>query len=333
MKTQKLTFAKSRVIPLNGSLRQLLVFFLLFSLSISPTLSAQEKSILVVQSNDSSFYKKFTQQLINKINTGCQLECSEDSYIIDNFTVDEWPKTLKEKHTYDLILTLGVKAQKVVGNAFDQKGVIQANTPIIHALIPLQDKINPKHLYSYLEQPYSRQLLVIRDMDVVRPEKPLGIFYTDQSEWRMKEILHVANEIGLPVISEYVATSDVAGLGKALKNMMPKVGLILMLPDKKLYNKTNIKEVLLTGYLQKVPFIGYSKALAKTGAIAAITTPQNILLQDIVEIVNSRLMGEYIRQQNYPSTHKIIINESIQNSLNFPIASEIVNADETEVIQ
>ena len=152
--------------------------------------------------------------------------------------------------------------------------------------------------------------------------------FTDNSEWRKRLLGKYSEKQNLNIRFE-----KSLNISDTLNSQLPSQGSIIMLPDKALYNRNNISQVLLAGYSKSITFIGYSISLTKTGALASIITPQNEIANDI-----SRLAYEIIETKKspgiyYPQSYKVYINKKILESLNVKIENWNIEQNKLEIVQ
>ena len=308
---------------------RLTIACLLFSVT---SLHAESSSphIVIITSSDAELYTGISASVVSKLDQHCrQNRCVDhDNPVIKTISlkqVDELTSTLNP----ELIISLGSKAR----NRLDALQLADS-VQVLHALIPLSSSlITQKHNHHtlVLDQPVEKILQITRAL--LEPGKPVGILYSSDSQWRMSAIREASKESGITILESRIDNQDVRNIGVSLKALLPKVSSILILPDKSIYNRSTIAQLLLTGYQNQIPFIGYSKALAKTGALASVSTEKSSIAQDISDLAIKLLTGQKVDPIQFPKQHTLVINKKIQESMEIKISPGVMLNDDVEVIE
>ena len=101
--------------------------------------------------------------------------------------------------------------------------------------------------------------------------------------------------------------------------------IIIALPDTKIYNKGNIKNILLTSYKTKTPLIGYSEALARAGVLMSVFTSPKHLGKQVVEWFSQgrqKLAAE-------PKYFKIKLNQKVAQASGLTLKNESLFLQDT----
>jgi hypothetical protein len=313
-------------------------FFILFAFltginvllpAYANTLTENPK-ILILKSNNSALYNKLASELVFTLGIQCK-NCPEKPLLINTDTISEpsSDRTNSKYSNYDFIITLGKKAW-LKTEALNLGEKIKT----LHAVLPLDQLIinaKPNQYFLVLEQSYEKQLRILSDLLYEHPN--ISVIYSNDSAWRKALIENASENISITTDFRKIEPLDYSSISKLLNQKKIKANNILMLPDKQLYNRNNISQILLSGYANNITFIGYSISLAKTGALASIITPQNDIASDI-----SKLSYEILDQKKmpgiyYPSSYKVFINQSILETLNISIKKDFFDTHPVEVIQ
>ncbi|MCX7673944.1 MAG: hypothetical protein N2Z63_10210 [Thiobacillaceae bacterium] len=124
----------------------------------------------------------------------------------------------------------------------------------------------------FIDQPPGRSLDLIervlpraRSIGVIHSESAAGLSSLQQEAARRR--LHLRS----------ASIAHTGEVGAALRQLLPEIDVLLLLPDAQVVHANNVQHVLLTTYRYRVPVIGFSQVLVKAGAIAAIySTPAQI---------------------------------------------------------
>ena len=291
--------------------------------------SEQRTDILIIKSADSGIYTYISEFLSQRLPVLCKQQCNDEKTLgIHIGLADELGSSLQPAD-YDLIITLGTQSK----NKLETKSL---NTPpaTIHGMIPLQASMednSPNHYSLVLDQPADKILNAVKQL--LGTDKPIGILYSQSSSWRLREYKLAAQNSGISLSTFPILETDPRSIGMNFKKILPQVSSILIIPDKNIYNRSTIAQLLLTGFKNRIPVVGYSRSLAITGAIASVTTDKNSIGRDISTLAIKLLNKQNIDQLQYPSEYRLVINRKILESLDIDFNRNLMEADDVEVIQ
>lgn len=170
----------------------------------------------------------------------------------------------------------------------------------------------------YLDQPYSRQLALIRLAFPAR--RRVGVLLREQNRLKLEALLASAKSQKMQVTGELISNTD--EIVPSLEHSLAFSDLLLVLPDALLYNKHDIQGVLLTSYHYHVPLIGYSEALVRAGAIMGLySKPQQIGYQ-AAEVASRSLGTANLPASRYPKYFTVSVNQQVARSLNISVPDE-----------
>ena len=308
---------------------RLTIACLLFSVT---SLNADESSphIVIVTSSDAELYSRIGASVVSKLDQYCRKNrCVNSNHPIIKTISLKQVHEITATSSSELIISLGSKAR----NRLDALQLADS-VQVLHALIPLNSSLitqKHNHYTLVLDQPIEKILKFT--WALLEPDKPVGILYSSNSQWRMPAIREASKQSTIEILESRINNQDVRDIGASLKALLPKVSSILILPDKSIYNRSTIAQLLLTGYQNQIPFIGYSKALAKTGALASVTTDKNSIAQDISDLAIKLLTGKEVEPIQFPKRHKLVINKKILESMEIEISPEVMLTDDVEVFE
>ena len=169
----------------------------------------------------------------------------------------------------------------------------------------------------YLDQPPARFAAFVKNL--LPGAQRIGLLTSDESRASLPATRQAL--AGLIVDSEDVL-NDASLLG-AINSLMPRVNLLLALPDSSIYKRDNIKAILVTSYRHQRPVIAFSKAFVSAGALAAIYSSPSQIARQTNDLLNT--MGAGIGQlppPQAPSFFAISINPNVAQSLNLDVPDE-----------
>lgn len=136
-----------------------------------------------------------------------------------------------------------------------------------------------------------------------------------------QENLQISDATNTDLYIKRISAND--SIVKAFKIASFNADYIIAVPDPEVYNRSNIKNILLTTYKFKVPLIGYSEALSKAGAMISIYTPPELLGIETAEwLLNSRP-----KKASWPKYFQVKINNKVARSIGAKIqlSEDIIN--------
>lgn len=161
----------------------------------------------------------------------------------------------------------------------------------------------------YKNQPLERVGKVVQS--TLKHVKKASIIISD--DWP-HDIHTKHNQIDLDI--QHFKASD--SIIEAFRLASKDSDIIIALPDPNIYNKSNIKNILLTSYKAKTPLIGYSEALSRAGALISVFTPAEYLGKQVVEWFSQgqkKIAAE-------PKYFKVKLNKTVALSLGSALKNE-----------
>lgn len=218
----------------------------------------------------------------------------------------------------DLIIAVG-------SNAFRQVLNQGGSTPVVATLIPRQayEKLlaeNPgrgrRTTAIYLDQPASRQAAFLRHL--LPGKKRVGMLVSSETRAAVGQFRQAFATAGLTLDSEDSDTEQT--LLPTLNSLLPRVNLLLAIPDTQIYRRENIKAILVTTYRYQRPVVAFSAAFVNAGALAALySTPAQIARQ-AAELTQS--FSATLPPPMPPSQFAVVINSNVAQALDLNIQDE-----------
>lgn len=224
----------------------------------------------------------------------------------------------------DLIIAVGKNAAKKIKSSHITTAVLYSLLPdyIYREIITAGSEQCKKFTCSaiYIDQPVTRQIALIK---VILPEiKSIGVLLGDYSAGRKDELLRAGKQLGVEIRIERI--SSIVRFTSQYERLLERTDAILAIPDPGVYNRSTIKNILLTSYRYRKPVFGFSHAYVNAGAIAAVfSTPELIARQTaevVTEFVNSQ--GAGLAGPEYSLYYNIASNQRVARSLGLRPAGE-----------
>lgn len=216
------------------------------------------------------------------------------------------------------IVSMGIQAFNIVSNMNDGP-----SCSLSLLISKSQFHAAPKNFQKtssaiYINQPLQR---IIRALQLtLKHAEKASIVLSD--EWP-GELNLVQTKIDLHI--KYLPAD--ASIIQAFRQVSKDTDFVIALPDSNIYNKSNIKNILLTTYKAKVPLIGYSEALSRAGALISIYTPSKQLGKQAIEWFSQ---GQN-RTAAEPKYFQVKLNHKVAKSLGVSLKNQTLFSRETWV--
>lgn len=113
----------------------------------------------------------------------------------------------------------------------------------------------------------------------------------------------------------------------ALERLMPRISLLLAMPDPLAHNRNTVQPVLLTTYRVGIPVVAYSESYQQAGAVLALysTVPQ--IVSQVVETLRQFQDGKAPANIQPPRYFTVGLNSAVARSLDLqlPSAAELTD--------
>jgi len=282
---------------------RLLLTFALFCLLVQKAWAGQ---IALILTDDSTPYREFTTSLQKNLQAGWRL-----AYTDNNLRP-------ADRHPVDLIVTVG-------SGALRRTLAAGPSTPILATLLPeysylaiLREARSPQPTVSaiYLDQPAIRQARLLR---LLFPElRRVGLLVSEQSQQQVLPFRSALTLQRMQLLTEHVA--DDAQMLPVLENLLARSEVLLALPDTVIYSRNSIRPILITAYRFQRPVIGFSAALAKAGALAALYSTPTQIGRQTGALISAH--GNRLPPPRGPSEYSLTINQSVADAFGLRLPEE-----------
>lgn len=296
--------------------RTLLLTAFLSLLITTETLAADARSseqeklshhVYIISSTNSSHHTNIIEKIANN------LKLKEDNIFISNITPEEKIEGINSKT--DIIIGIGENGRISAEKNYPKiNKLFIATDPHKYRL----DKNKNKHdSILYMTQPYCRQIGLIKYFN---PNwKTISILNNKKKPVDNALIQGCANK--LDIKTYIVSTSVEENLTNKLKHALTHSDVLLAIPDSTIYNRRNIKNILLTSYRYRKPVIGFSKNFADAGAIVSINSTTEQIAKSALKLIEQYFESDnqFTNQINHPIEFDININRQVCRALNIPV--------------
>lgn len=219
----------------------------------------------------------------------------------------------------DLIIAAGAQALRTVLAQ-------NPSQPVLATLLPRQsfERLSaefagklPRRLSAiWLDQPLVRQASFLRHL--LPDHRRIGVLLSPETRNQQIALQRALSTANLSLDIE--ETDGERSLMPALGTLLPKVQVLLALPDTAIYRRDNIKPILMTTYRHQRPLVAFSAAFVSAGALAALySTPAQIARQtaDILQ-----QPGSALPPPGSPTLFSISLNSTVAQSLDLKLSDE-----------
>jgi ABC-type uncharacterized transport system substrate-binding protein len=227
----------------------------------------------------------------------------------------------------NLIVPIGLKATRFVAGNFGGRGaVLGLMVPKTSAEnISWARKLASGRLaFVYIDQPVERSLALL---ETLLPRKGrIGVMVSPENGEILKALEKEAERRGLSLNATLL--EDASEVGPSLRRILADSDIFLLLPDALVLNGANLQSLLMASYRLRVPVIGFSPGLVKSGAVAAVfSSPAQIGWQGGL-LARRWLANGVLPASQHAGQFSIDINSYVARSLglSLPPKREVVKS-------
>lgn len=221
----------------------------------------------------------------------------------------------------NLIVPIGLKATRFVAENYGGQGaVLSLMVPRISAENVRWNRAGAAGTlaFVYIDQPVDRSLALLEAL--LPQRRRIGVITSPGNGELLKVLEKEAEQRGLVLNATMVA--DTTEVGPSLRRVLAENDVFLLLPDAVVLSGANLQSILLASYRSRVPVIGFSPGLVKSGAVAAVfSSPAQIGWQGGV-MAKRWLTSGSLPNSQYAGQFSIDINSYVARSLGLTLPPE-----------
>lgn len=154
---------------------------------------------------------------------------------------------------------------------------VRGERPVVATLVPEAGwrslPTGAAHTAIFLDQPLARQVALVRA--VLPPARELAVLFGPASRGTEPALQQAARRWNFRVHAATV--DDFQSANGELSGLLRSSEVLLALPDPSIYNRYTVQSILLATFRLRRPVIGFSEALVRAGALAAVhSTPEQL---------------------------------------------------------
>ena len=220
-----------------------------------------------------------------------------------------------------LVVTVGTRAAEREFQRDDQTPVLSVLLPDIayQQLQPLLASNDRRRVAAIvLDQPVARQLAIAATL--LPDARRAGALFSSDALSAIDTFRAEARRFGLDADPEQVGRDNEAA--DHIEALIRRCDVVLALYDYRLFRPVTAKWMLYIAFQERRPIIGFSYALLKAGAVAAVySTPEQIGVH-AAEAARTWLSGESPPATQSPAYYNIGINGPVANALGVEVPDE-----------
>jgi hypothetical protein len=280
-----------------------------------PALSQAYTGVTIILSAPSQVYLEFVdhfrEELILTKNTTLRVK------VID---LRETKRPVVAENS-ELVIALGVKALEAASKLKYSTPVLGLYTPLpnFNSLLAASGRDLGNFSAIFLDQPYSRQLLLIKTL--LPDVKNVGLMLGKTSSKYNKLIRDAGEKKAINISIETINQESelIPKLQKLLKNN----DALMAIPDPLVYSRETAQTILLTTYQHQKPVFGYSQSYVRAGALAAVYSKTKQYAKQAAEIaVKTQAAPGLLPPPQTPRYFSLSINYQVARSLNVILADK-----------
>lgn len=283
----------------------------------------QATNILILKSGSATVYNQVVADLRNQFDRLCK----EDGLYCKRLTIQSYITNESKPlyQSYDLVVTLGLKARQYALHNLTQSKTINALIPSGLSIFSqrLPDPVMTPTLL--LDQPIERSLRLIKR--VIPSANEVGMLISQKDLSVFDELSRLAEQAGLTMHAEIIDSEQ--EIGKKLSLLLNQVDVLVSQPDVAIYNRGTVSQILLSSYRKHIPVFGFSSAYVEAGAFAAVFSSPTDLAKQIADSIRFYLDNKTLEAgRHFPTYFSVSINQKVGHSLGIQL-----DADTDEIIR
>ena len=249
------------------------------------------------------------------------------------FKPDENEEILKEiSNGSDLILTIGTEAAKLVNKRIRNLPIVfcMVLDPLENGLVqssaPSRNNLSGSCLDIPLKVQFEKFKLIVPKL------RSLGVLYTSETEYKVKNAEIVAKSLGIDLVS--VKISSEKEIPPSLERLKEQTQGLWSVPDGTIFSPSSTEQILLFTLRNGIPFMGLSSVYVKAGALFALDCDYEDIGKQAGEVALLILCGNFPYEVPITAPRKIYlcINQKTAERIGIEIPAALLKTAE-EVIR
>jgi putative ABC transport system substrate-binding protein len=268
---------------------------------LSSTALAAGDGVVVVRSSELAPYKALEEAFTNAVGVPVKSLSLSDANAARNAAASA-----------AVVLAIGLDAARVV---LDARPVGQ----VLFGLVPSPEKLGTGEITKAVPMFVgpARQLGVSKDL--LPSAKRLGVIYSATSEGLVADYERAAKAVGASLVKQLV--KDRSEVANALRELIGKIDVLLLLPDAATLGVDTFKFLLTTAMDSKVPLVGFSQGQAMAGALLTLEVDYGEMGREAAAAAKRALAGSAAAPQ--APAGSLYVNGKSAQILGVPIPASV----------
>ncbi len=170
----------------------------------------------------------------------------------------------------------------------------------------------------YSDSSIPQQLALIQS--IFGEQANVAVLLSQKTEFLKKELLAAANKIDVNIkIHKHLPGRDI----NKSHNQTRGANVLLALPDSTIYNRTNLKKIILSSYRKRQAIIGYSVQLVEAGGIATVYSDPEDLAEQTILLLQQYFANGALPPPQHADSFDIKTNEYLARSINLVLPDKV----------
>ncbi|MFK5893939.1 MAG: hypothetical protein QM504_12025 [Pseudomonadota bacterium] len=234
----------------------------------------------------------------------------KEKLIDKNIVISENPNAVENP---ELVITLGSELLKTHGK--------QLNAPTIASFVspseyfnsnilnnfpsePIYSVVSPRFLMSFLEESFGNARV--------------GYIYVGEKDPYIKELEFISSFSETKIVPIKLRNNDVF---KTIRRILSNrsIDVMIVSNNSSVFNRKNIRFVLEALYRKKIPTVGLSQTLVDAGAVAAVFSKEDAIIEQTISSANSYLLTNSFRGEMYALISDVVYKKAFVDEFNIPL--------------
>lgn len=214
-----------------------------------------------------------------------------------------------------LVVPVGVQALRQVS------GASGGDATVLSLLVPrataqVLTDVGVRASAVYVDQPPARSLALAK---LLLPHaKRVGILLSGESADAARMFHAEAARGKMELVVEPVG--DALDIPQALQRLLPRIDVLLLIPDATVVNENTVRHILLASYRRRIPVIGFSRGLSNAGAVASVVSdPAGIGREGAILARQWNPVTGTIPAARHAGEFDLVVNRQVARSLGIEV--------------
>lgn len=218
----------------------------------------------------------------------------------------------------ELVITLGSGLLRAFGEKINAPTIASFVSPSEYSTL-LKQNTNPSEPVYSVVSPRSLMAFLDETFGPVR----VGYIYAGEKDSYITELEILSNISEAKIVPIPLADNDVF---KTLRRLFSSrtVDVMIISNDTRVFNRKNIRFVLEALYREKIPTIGFSNNLVDAGAVAAVFSEEDAMVDQTIASANTYLLTRTFGDGMYASLSGVTYKKALVDRYNISLKGNYI---------